>query len=65
MPPGLPGATPGGGSTALKYHARLQNQAKWNSLPDLADIGDLPEVVSSTAARSLPSTHTEGQDDGS
>ena len=39
-----------------------------NNLADPADLPDLPdpaEAVSSTAARTLPSTRAGGQDDGS
>ena len=58
-----------GGFSALKYRAWRQNQASRNSPPDPpdpadpADPADRPEVVSSTAARSLPSTRAGGQDD--
>ena len=36
-----------------------------NSELDEADEADEPEMVAATAARSLPSTRTGGQDDGS
>ena len=50
------------GSSALKYCACAQNLANWNSP---APPALLPIQVSSTAARSLPSTRAGGQDDGS
>ena len=37
----------------------------WNSSADPADPADLPDQVSETAARTLPSTRAGGQDDGS
>ena len=40
-------------------------RAIWNSEPDPADPPDLHNQVSETAARTLPSTRTGGQDDGS
>ena len=51
-----------------KVAFRVHKTLVWNTpadLPDLPDPADLPEVVSATAARSLPSTRAGGQDDGS
>ena len=45
-----------------RHYKYKQNQASWNSPPDLPDPADLPEVLSGRAGQALGSPRAGGQD---